>query len=260
MIKTTIKKLLTVILLSVLTFGTGTYCYGQSESITEIIEGLQSNLPISLGSMGEITDVSVSGGMLLLTCSVNEDFVDVPALQKDPSLINANVKQWLAGSSSETEMIFNELGAAGLGLKVQYIGKTSGERVSYELSNSEIKDRKALVADYNPKKTLDLQIEIAKGELTSTEEDGLACTDIARKGKYVIYYFLCDESAYDMKLMKKIQPMLKSIAIKEVNSNDIAISQFRRSCKDAGVGIAYYYTGKTSGKTVKVLIPLKELK
>ena len=260
MIRTTIKNLLAVILLSVFTFGTGTFCYGQSESITEIIDGLQSNLPISLGSIGEITDISISDGKLLLTCSVNEEFVDIPALQKDPSLINANMKQWLAGSSAETDFIFDELGSAGLGLKVLYIGKTSGERVSYELSNSEIKDRKTLTADYNPKKTLDLQIAMAKAQLSSTEGEGITCTDIVRKGKYVIYYYLCDESTYDIKLMKKILPTLKAMAVNEVNSNDVAITQFRRSCKNAGVGIAYYYIGKKSGKTAKVRIPLKDLR
>ena len=258
--KTTFKGILAAILFAVLTLGPGNVCHAQSENITEIIDGLQSNLPISLGSIGEITDIAISDGNLLLTCSVNEEFVDIPALQKDPSLINANMKQWMAGSSVETDYIFDELGSAGLGLKVLYIGKTSGERVSYELSNSEIKDRKALTADYNPKKTLDLQIAMAKAQLSSTEGEGIICTDIVRKGKYVIYYYLCDESTYDIKLMKKILPTLKAMAINEVNSNDIAITQFRRSCRNAGVGIAYYYIGKKTGKTAKVQIPLKDLR
>ena len=38
------------------------------------------------------------------------------------------------------------------------------------------------------------------------------------------------------------------------------MSELRRACKEAGVGIAYYYVGKKSGKIAKALIPLKDLK
>lgn len=46
----------------------------------------------------------------------------------------------------------------------------------------------------------------------------------------------------------------------EVNSDDYLMSELRRACKEAGVGIAYYYVGKKSGKIAKALIPLKDLK
>ena len=89
----------------------------------------------------------------------------------------------------------------------------------------------------------------------------MICTKVVRKGKYVVYYFSCDEASLDMKLLKKLQPTMRVMALTSLNSDeDASITQLRRSCKRANVGIAYYYIGSKSGKTVKVLIPAKELR
>ncbi len=46
----------------------------------------------------------------------------------------------------------------------------------------------------------------------------------------------------------------------EVNADNYLMSELRKACKEAGVGIGYYYVGKKSGKIAKILIPVKDLK
>ena len=255
-----LKGLLAAILFAMLTLGPGNVCHAQSETLTDVIESLQDNLPISMGLMGEITGISISDDKLLLTCSVDESVIDIPKLKEEPDLIKNNLLQWLSGSNSQYGFFFDALSKENLGMKVLYIGKTSGDSVSGELTPDEIKNREIFAKNYDPVKHLDLQIQQANAQMPMSEDEGLTCTKVAKKGKYVVYYFLCDEPSYDMKLMKKIQPTMYALALNEVNSNEASITQFRRICIEAKVGIAYYYIGKKSGKTVKIRIPVKELR
>ena len=260
--KTTIQHLLAAIIISALFFSGGNACYGQSNNLNEILEELQSELPLSLGTTGEITSFSISDGFLLMECSVNEDVVDIPSLKKNPSLMKESLKQWMLTPNTEYSVMLDALEEAELGLKFSYTGKESGERVSCELTSTEIRERSAHLSDYDPQKLLNLQIELASAQLTQKDlEDGeeIVCTRIYRKGKYVIYEYLADEITIEA--LKMIKPaVLKSLTLDELNSDDVNISQFRRVCKNAGVGIAYCYIGKKSGKKVKILIPAKELK
>ena len=257
--RTTLKSLIAAIILSVFCLGNWNAC--DAQTLTEVVETLHESLPISLGQMGEITSISVSGGNLLMECSVDDDVVDIPGLKSQPELMKENMRQWLLGGDSQYGMFFDAISNEGLGLKIQYTGKKTGNQVSCELTNAEIKDRKAHLSEYNPKKQLDFQIEAANKQLPTDEGEGLICTKVVRKGKYVVYYFSCDEATVDMNLMKKLRPTMHAMSLASLNSDeDVSISQFRRSCKRANVGVAYYYIGNKSGKTVKVLIPAKELR
>ena len=241
--KTTLQHLIAAIILSVFFIGGGNACFGQSKNINDVVEEFQSELPLSLGTMGEITSFSISDGNLFMECRVNEDVVDIPSLKNNPSLMKENMRQWLLTPNPQYDVFFDALEDAGLGLKVLYIGKESGERVSCELTST---------------KVLDLQIQMANAQLSQENDDEIVCTKIYRKGKYVVYQFLVDDSTH--KTLKKVKSYMKDIALKELNSDDVTISQFRRICKNAGAGIAYCYIGKKSGKKLKILIPAEELK
>lgn len=254
--------IIAAIILSALFIGGGNACYGQSKNINDVVKEFQSELPLSLGTMGEITSFSISDGNLFMECRVNEEVVDIPSLKKNPSLMKESMKQWMLTPNSGYSFMLDALEEAGLGLKVLYIGKESGERVSCELTSTEIKGRSAHLSDYDPQKLLNLQIELASAQLTQKDledSDEIVCTKIYRKGKYVIYEYIADETTIEA--LKMIKPaVLKSLTLDELNSDDVTLSQFRRICKNAGVGIAYYYIGKKSGKKIKLLFPAKELK
>ena len=260
--KATIQHLIAAIIISALFIGGGNACYGQSKNLNEILEELQSELPLSLGTTGEITSFSIIDGFLLMECSVNEDVVDIPSLKKNPSLMKESLRQWMLTPNTEYSVMLDALEEAELGLKFSYTGKESGERVSCELTSTEIKERSAHLSDYDPQKLLNLQIELANTQLTQTDQendDEIVFTKLYRKGKYVIYEYLADEITIEA--LKMIKPaVLKRLTLDELNSDDVNISHFRRVCKNAGVGIAYCYIGKKSGKKVKILIPAKELK
>ena len=56
-------------------------------------------------------------------------------------------------------------------------------------------------------------------------------------------------------------PLMQNLIVDELNNNnDPTFNMFKKMCKDANVGIGYYYVGDKSGKIAKVLIPVKDLK
>ncbi len=105
--------------------------------------------------------------------------------------------------------------------------------------------------------TLNLYIYAGNLVLPNSYSDGMVNTEIVREGDYVVYYFICDEPKYDIDRMQKNISVLKNKVLEVVNSDMLA--PLREVCRNAGVGIGYYYVGKESGKIAKVLMPVDEL-
>ena len=74
--------------------------------------------------------------------------------------------------------------------------------------------------------------------------NGMVNTKLVVEGNYLVYYYVCDEPEYDIDRMSQNIPLMKNTIMAEVNSDDYLMSELRRACKEAGVGIAYYYVGK----------------
>ena len=90
--------------------------------------------------------------------------------------------------------------------------------------------------------------------------EGMINTKLVREGKYVVYYYMCDEDIYDIDLMNKNLPAMKDMVLEELNSDNVFLSMFREVCKNAGVGVGYVYVGNRSGKKASCYIPASQLK
>ena len=107
---------------------------------------------------------------------------------------------------------------------------------------------------------LELMISETNKNLPAEYDEGMINTKLVREGKYVVYYYVCDEDLYDIDLMNQNLPTMKSMVLEELNSDDVLISMFREICKNAGVGIGYVYIGNRSGKKASQYIPVSLLK
>lgn len=107
---------------------------------------------------------------------------------------------------------------------------------------------------------LELMISATNQMLPQDYGNGMVNTKVVKEGNYLVYYYMCEEPGFDIDRMSNNIPMMKNAIMAEVNSSDYFMTELRRTCKNAGVGIGYYYVGKSSGKVAKVLIPVKELK
>lgn len=78
-------------------------------------------------------------------------------------------------------------------------------------------------------------------------------------GNYVVYIYDCDEDMIDIELLQN-NALMKEMLLEKNNTDNPATSYFRKTCKNAGFGIAYLYVGKTSGKVAEIFLPTDELK
>lgn len=107
---------------------------------------------------------------------------------------------------------------------------------------------------------LELMISETNKSLPAEYGEGMINTKLVREGKYVVYYYMCDEDIYDIDLMNKNLPAMKDMVLEELNSDNVFLSMFREVCKNAGVGVGYVYVGNRSGKKASCYIPASQLK
>ena len=252
------KGLFVAVLFSIFSIGTGHNSFAQNDQLAAMVDIMQSMTPMPMGMVGEMTDISISRGELVLTATVDESLINIKKLQKNPELLKENLQQLILDKSSGIHYLIDELKKSDLGLRLIYIGQTSGETVSCALTNKEVKQ-----ADYNdndPDKMLELQINLTNAQLPMDFGNGMVNTKLVREGNYVVYYYVCEEPTYDIDRMQCNVSSMRGMILNEVNGSDPTFSMFRKICKDAGCGIAYYYVGNKSGKVAKVLIPASDLK
>ena len=92
------------------------------------------------------------------------------------------------------------------------------------------------------------------------DDSGMVLTKIEIEKNYLAYYYTCDEQYYDIDKMNKNMPAYKKNVVEMINDNTDEMNDLRQACKKAGVGIAYYYIGKPSGKIAKMQVSVSELK
>lgn len=107
---------------------------------------------------------------------------------------------------------------------------------------------------------LDLMVRETNKQMPIDYGNGLINTKLVREGNYIVYYYSCNEDYYDIDLMNESIPTMKAEILKELNVDSFLFNELRKTCKNAGCGIAYFYVGKTSGKIAKVFIKPKELR
>ena len=122
--KTSMQGVFFAFLLSFFFIGMRPVCYGQNQQFVDMVEILQSMTPISMGMMGEVTDISISRGELVMTASVDESMVNIKKLQENPELLKENMNQMILDKGSSIHFLIDELKDSGLGLRLKYIGKT----------------------------------------------------------------------------------------------------------------------------------------
>lgn len=255
--KIVLKGLVAAILLSVFTFRPAS-ARAQNVDLNEIVELLQKELPISMGTIGETTDIYIEYNEMVLVSNVDESIVNVTNLQKEPALLKENLKQMVLDENSAFRFLVDELLRSGKGIRLVYIGKTTGKSVSFAMTNREIKQAINNGTD-DPMKRLEMQISVTNAQLPMDFGGGIVNTKLVKEGSYVVYYFDCDEDIINIEALQNTA-LMKELLLKEINSDDPSISSFRKYCKDAGCGIAYCYVGKTSGKKAKIYILANELK
>ena len=255
-----LRKYIIVLFLSAFMLHTETIS-SQRSDLETLVKFLNTQMPMSMGMVGDMTGINIDKDYLEFTATVDESIINIEALKANPELFKENLRQLFLNRDGNMDILMGELIPANLGLKLTYTGKSSGKKVSTMMSAKELKELAESEEVGDPDTLLDAQLRITNAQLPNDLGNGMVNTKMVREGDYVVYYYECDENTYDIEQMQEAIPMLKELVIYEINDNsDPTISILRQICKNANVGIAFTYQGKTSGKKATIRIPSSELK
>lgn len=100
---------------------------------------------------------------------------------------------------------------------------------------------------------LQVQVELANKEFPMEIADGLTVDNLTIEGDYVVYNITVDEDVCDIGSLNRNKQQVKEDIMATLKS-DASVSEFLKVCADANKGIAYKYTGDTSGDTCMITI------
>lgn len=240
--------------------------YPNGRYVTEIQKRLETlqlftpqELPMSLGTtVGDLTEVKLSGNYLEYVISVNEDYSNIESLQANPDLLKEGLKQLVDNDLSEL------LVKSKLGYKVTYIGKRTGRKVSASMSLEEIQrileEIRRNTDTSSPREKIEALIKITNAQLPLTIERGVVLKRLALEGDYLVYYYDINESIYDIDAINSNNTDMKKETLNSMRSgNDLTTEAMVQLCKEAKVGIKHTYVGKSTGKKATITIYSYEL-
>ena len=95
------------------------------------IEKTQKELPLKLGSMGELTGLTYDDDVVTITYLLNENLNDIEGLIKDSTLVKENFQCMVARNNNMQKMV-KQMAGVEASLVLKYKGKTSGSRIIYK--------------------------------------------------------------------------------------------------------------------------------
>ena len=133
------RKYIAILFLSAFMLHTGTVS-AQRTDLESIVRIINDQMPMSLGIVGDMTEIAISEGYLEFTATVDESIINIESLKANPELLKENMRQLFLNRDANLNVLMDELIPAHLGLKLTYIGRSSGNRVSAMMSSKELKE------------------------------------------------------------------------------------------------------------------------
>lgn len=228
--------------------------------LQKIVESTNADCPISMGSLGEATSMTLEDGMVVFTYSIDESYVDIDALRENQEASKASVLSALCQNSKE---MFAAMKEENAGLILKYIGKTSKKTFIIKISADECQAALSSIEkgeSDSPAEFLKKLVNTSNVQCPMTIDEGLVIYELTIEGDYVVYNVNVDETLYNIDNIKENAAQTKeTIKSTLIDSSDKAVVHFINACKNAKKGVAYKYIGSTSGESYQINIPLYEL-
>lgn len=229
-----------------------------NSELAEFADYFNSKCPQSIGEVGEITCCEYDDENIIMTLSVNEEFMDIDAISKNEEMWKKNALISIQNTEAMHELS-NLLEKAEAGLTYKYIGKKTKKQCTLHLNSEDIA-KISQTKETDPLAFLQAQMNITKMQLPISVDEGMLWTSLELKGKYVEYYYECDEDYWDMKELKNCGSDMKQEILESYNDKeDKEMQMLKKSLKDANMGCKYKYVGKKTKKSFTITIEPSEL-
>lgn len=245
-------SLLLILLVSVAALHAQTLSYDQ---LKQQFDQLNQQMPMSMGPTTRITSITFNpkkltyyGEVLLVTTGQEPD----TTAMKQAVIYNLSVLK-----DNNMKIMFESLAQLGISMSYVFSYAKDNRKVSFTITPLEMRD--LLSAKVSPKQALNNMIAQRKGMLPLDTGNGVVLTNYYINGNNVEALYSVDEAKTNMTILIQNKALLKQNLL-QMLSKDITSVQELKIISMAGYGCSFYYKGTTSGKSMRIVITLAEIK
>lgn len=239
-----------------------TACGGdKAESkLKQSIEEAQSDLPLDLGMLGDLTDLKYdeSDKSVKMYMTLNENIMSVEAMKENSANMKKMFKLGMSGEGPRE--LIKMIADAGASLSVRYKGGNSGKTLELTVSNSELQDILNTDLAEEDKNRMMLEGSVANFNASCPINlgSGLVAKSASLEGNDVIYVYEADEEVLDLGMMRLNEDNIRKELVKQFG--DPSVKNDLSMMASAGCDVVYRYVGDTSGDMFEFRFTNSELK
>lgn len=257
-----IKNSAKVMLLACVSLIMLTGCSDKKSQLKLGIQIANKQCPIKAGAAGEVTSITFDDKDVIYTMSLDEDYANLEALEKNPESMKSAVSAMFRNPQGDIKKMLDLVVETNSGIKFIYKGKTSGKEVECYLTTEDLKsllDSK-MSAEESAQKKLEELVNVTNVSCPVTIDEATVLEKLVIEADDVVYIYKINEEAVDMDALKGNKEQMKQGIKGSLNVSDPALKAFLEACLNDNKNLAYRYVGDTSGDTMECVFSVSELK
>ncbi|MBO4463866.1 MAG: hypothetical protein J5797_06690 [Prevotella sp.] len=209
-----------------------------------------SQCPVSLGSLGEMTSLTFEDDLLLFSYDINEDYFNVATLAQDRQAMKDNMKTMLSNPNEAVREIMELVIDADSKLKVTMHGKTTDAVASATFNADELE--KILNTEVSPQEKLAISIASTQAQLPLNADAGMMITELKKEGDDVVYVVEMDESMYTVSMVRESKAAVKETIMNNVKNMGPVKREFVSLVVNADANLVYRYATSSGHVDIKI--------
>lgn len=225
------------------------------------VEKIQKELPVRLGSMGDLTTVTYEDDVVTLTYLLNEKLNDIDGLIKDTTLVKENFQCMVARNNTFQKMI-KEIADADASLVLNYKGKTSGKVASVTISKEEMAntDNFILTGTAAAEKLVANITRLERNRMPTDVGSGVKIVDAFWEGDNYVYLATLSKSLYTIDGLRMADKNAMKQGVIAALASEPSSRTFIEAMITLRKNVGYRYQIEGSKDHVDVLVSYSELK
>ncbi len=233
----------------------------QESNLKKMVDEANKDCPRVMGIMGEITSIELVDGSVVFNYTVNEDYVDIEALNNaDADMLKSDALLILGHPTKDFHELLEALVQEHAGLTLKFIGEDTDQSFGIALNAEEVASVAAMDKEnLNYEEALRRHAEITNAQCPIETEPGMELTEVSVEGAYLVYTFTADEAVFSIAALNENKEEAKEEIINSMDRLDPVVDIVLILCEKADKGIEIRYVGNESEEESVITIERSEL-
>ena len=225
------------------------------------VEKIQKELPVRLGSMGDLTTVTYEDDVVTLTYLLNEKLNDIDGLIKDTTLVKENFQCMVARNNAFQKMV-KEIADADASLVLNYKGKTSGKVASVTICKEEMAntDNFILTGTAAAEKLVANITRLERNRMPTDVGSGVKIVDAFWEGDNYVYLATLSKSLYTIEGLRMADKNAMKQGVIAALASEPSSRTFIEAMITLRKNVGYRYQIEGSKDHVDIMVSYSELK